>query len=115
MIMASSGRYMTISGHDHGTSAVGRRAGRAGQCDPRAGAVPADAAPVQVVVNSRLAFVYIAMSAVLSRAQRGPSLDDVNDMVLLERRRDGKMIKRWCAAGMLNAERSFRRLKGRQP
>jgi transposase-like protein len=26
--------------------------------------------------------------------------------------RDGKMIKRWCAAGMLNAERSFRRLKG---
>jgi putative transposase len=25
---------------------------------------------------------------------------------------DGKMIKRWCAAGMLNAERSFRRLKG---
>jgi hypothetical protein len=29
---------------------------------------------------------------------------------------DGKMIKRWCAAGVLNAERSFRRLKGhRQP
>ena len=26
--------------------------------------------------------------------------------------RDGKMIKRWCAAGMLNAERNFRRLKG---
>jgi putative transposase len=26
--------------------------------------------------------------------------------------RDGKMIKRWCAAGMLAAERSFRRLKG---
>jgi hypothetical protein len=26
--------------------------------------------------------------------------------------RDGKMIKRWCAAGMLNAERSFRRRKG---
>ena len=26
--------------------------------------------------------------------------------------RDGKMIKRSCAAGMLNAERSFRRLKG---
>ena len=26
--------------------------------------------------------------------------------------RDGTMIKRWCAAGMLNAERSFRRLKG---
>ena len=26
--------------------------------------------------------------------------------------RDGKMIKRWCAAGMRNAERSFRRLKG---
>ena len=26
--------------------------------------------------------------------------------------RDGKMSKRWCAAGMLNAERSFRRLKG---
>jgi hypothetical protein len=25
---------------------------------------------------------------------------------------DGKMIKRWCAAGMLNAERRFRRLKG---
>jgi putative transposase len=22
------------------------------------------------------------------------------------------MIKRWCAAGMLNAERSFRRLEG---
>jgi hypothetical protein len=29
-----------------------------------------------------------------------------------ERWRDGKMIKRWCAAGMLNAERSFRRLRG---
>jgi putative transposase len=26
--------------------------------------------------------------------------------------RDGKMIKRWCAAGMLNAERSVRRLEG---
>ena len=26
--------------------------------------------------------------------------------------RDGEMIKRWCAAGMLNAERSFGRLKG---
>ena len=34
----------------------------------------------------------------------------------VKRWRDGKMIKRWCAAGMLNAERSFRRLKGyRQP
>jgi hypothetical protein len=30
----------------------------------------------------------------------------------LKRWRDGKMIKCWCAAGMLNAERSFRRLKG---
>jgi putative transposase len=30
----------------------------------------------------------------------------------LKRWRDGKMIQRWCAAGMLNAERSFRRLKG---
>lgn len=30
----------------------------------------------------------------------------------VKRWRDGKMIKRWCAAGMLNAERSFRRLKG---
>jgi hypothetical protein len=29
----------------------------------------------------------------------------------VKRWRDGKMIKRWCAAGMLNAERSFRRLK----
>jgi hypothetical protein len=27
-----------------------------------------------------------------------------------KRWRDGKMIKRWCAAGTLNAERSFRRL-----
>jgi putative transposase len=26
--------------------------------------------------------------------------------------RDGKMIKRWGAAGMLNAERSFGRLEG---
>lgn len=26
--------------------------------------------------------------------------------------RDGKMIKRWAAAGMLNAERGFRRIKG---
>jgi len=26
--------------------------------------------------------------------------------------RDGSMVKRWAAAGMLNAERSFRRLKG---
>jgi len=30
----------------------------------------------------------------------------------VKRWRDGKMIKRWCAAGMLNAERSFRRRKG---
>jgi len=30
----------------------------------------------------------------------------------VKRWRDGKMIKRWCAAGMLNAERSFRRVKG---
>jgi transposase-like protein len=30
----------------------------------------------------------------------------------VRRWRDGKMIKRWCAAGMLNAERKFRRLKG---
>jgi mutator family transposase len=30
----------------------------------------------------------------------------------VKRWRDGKMIKRWCAAGMLNAENSFRRLKG---
>ena len=30
----------------------------------------------------------------------------------VKRWRDGKMIKRWCAAGMVNAERSFRRLKG---
>jgi hypothetical protein len=30
----------------------------------------------------------------------------------VKRWRDGKMIKRWCAAGMLNTERSFRRLKG---
>jgi len=30
----------------------------------------------------------------------------------VKRWRDGKMVKRWCAAGMLNAERKFRRLKG---
>ena len=30
----------------------------------------------------------------------------------VKRWRDGTMIKRWCAAGILNAERSFRRLKG---
>jgi hypothetical protein len=30
----------------------------------------------------------------------------------VKRWRDGKMIKRWCAAGMLNAQRSFRRVKG---
>jgi hypothetical protein len=30
----------------------------------------------------------------------------------LKRWCDTKMNKRWCAAGMLNAERSFRRLKG---
>lgn len=30
----------------------------------------------------------------------------------VKRWRDGKMVKRWCAAGMINAERSFRRLKG---
>ena len=27
-------------------------------------------------------------------------------------RRDGQMVLRWTAAGMLNAERSFRRIKG---
>lgn len=30
----------------------------------------------------------------------------------VKRWRDGKMVKRWMAAGMLNAERSFRRIKG---
>jgi putative transposase len=30
----------------------------------------------------------------------------------VKRWRDGKMVKRWVAAGMLNAERSFRRIKG---
>ncbi len=30
----------------------------------------------------------------------------------VRRWRDGKMIERWAAAGMLNAERSFRRVKG---
>jgi hypothetical protein len=30
----------------------------------------------------------------------------------VKRWRNGKMIKRWCAAGMLNAERSFRQLNG---
>jgi putative transposase len=30
----------------------------------------------------------------------------------VKRWRDGAMVKRWAAAGMLNAERSFRRLKG---
>lgn len=30
----------------------------------------------------------------------------------VKRWRDGTMIKRWCAAGMLNAQRSFRRVKG---
>jgi putative transposase len=30
----------------------------------------------------------------------------------VKRWRDGEMIKRRCAAGMLNAARSFRRLKG---
>jgi transposase-like protein len=30
----------------------------------------------------------------------------------VKRWRDGNMVKRWAAAGMLNAERSFRRLKG---
>jgi transposase-like protein len=30
----------------------------------------------------------------------------------VKRWRDGTMIKRWCAAGMINAQRSFRRVKG---
>jgi putative transposase len=29
--------------------------------------------------------------------------------------RDGQMVLRWTAAGMLNAERSFRRIKGQMP
>ncbi len=32
----------------------------------------------------------------------------------VKRWRDGKMVKRWVAAGMINAERSFRRVKGCQ-
>ena len=31
---------------------------------------------------------------------------------IVTRRRDGKVVLRWTAAGMLNAERSFRRIKG---
>ena len=30
----------------------------------------------------------------------------------VKRWRDGTMVKRWVAAGMLNAERGFRRLRG---
>ena len=30
----------------------------------------------------------------------------------VKRWRDGTMVKRWVAAGLLNAERSFRRVKG---
>lgn len=30
----------------------------------------------------------------------------------VKRWRDGTMVKRWAAAGMLNAKRSFRRVKG---
>jgi hypothetical protein len=30
----------------------------------------------------------------------------------VKRWRDGRMVRRWVAAGMLNAERSFRRIKG---
>src|SRR6266545_3594705 len=30
----------------------------------------------------------------------------------VKRWRDGTMVKRWCAAGMVNAQRSFRRVKG---
>ncbi len=30
----------------------------------------------------------------------------------VKRWRDGTMVKRWAAAGMLNAERGFRRVKG---
>jgi putative transposase len=30
----------------------------------------------------------------------------------VKRWRDGQMVRRWVAAGMLNAERSFRRVKG---
>ena len=30
----------------------------------------------------------------------------------VKRWRDGTMVKRWCAAGMINAQRSFRRVKG---
>ena len=42
----------------------------------------------------------------------GEELDRARQDKNMKRWRDGKMIKRWCAAGMLNAERSFRRLKG---
>ena len=30
----------------------------------------------------------------------------------VKRWRDGEMRRRWCAAGMLEAEKSFRRIKG---
>ena len=30
----------------------------------------------------------------------------------VKRWRDGEMVRRWVAAGMLNAQRSFRRIKG---
>jgi putative transposase len=51
-----------------------------------------------------------ALDAVRVREARGEPAADTTKNV--KRWRDGKMIKRWCAAGMLNAERSFRRLKG---
>ncbi len=51
-----------------------------------------------------------APAGIVSPSAAGSSLKTTTRNV--KRWRDGTMIKRWVAAGMLNAERSFRRVKG---
>ena len=45
-------------------------------------------------------------------AERAAAIEAVYTNRSVTRWREGQMVLRWTAAGMLNAERSFRRIKG---
>jgi putative transposase len=63
----------------------------------------------RLVVSERLAATLTCTKAVESMIS---ICRDTARHVKLKRWRDGKMLRCWVAAGMLNSERSFRRIKG---
>jgi hypothetical protein len=50
--------------------------------------------------------------AVIDQSGGIDDLDRPSTARNVKRWRDGQMVRRWVAAGMVNSERSFRRIKG---